>query len=163
MCKKKAKDTKSDDEKTRDVVGPLSSENRIALMAVLRDEWKYRDQTFCLYFWRFIYLSLVVAFLPAFLKATGMEIAIIDKVPLWCFSFLGVLFSGFGMYIGWASTKRMESVNDAYQNILKAFPSDYVPRTFEERTLKPSLNRLLCIVSYSLMIVLAVINMAVTR
>lgn len=105
MCKKKAKDTKSDDEKTRDVVGPLSSENRIALMAVLRDEWKYRDQTFCLYFWRFIYLSLVVAFLPAFLKATGMEIAIIDKVPLWCFSFLGVLFSGFGMYIGWASTK----------------------------------------------------------
>lgn len=74
MCKKKAKDTKSDDEKTRDVVGPLSSENRIALMAVLRDEWKYRDQTFCLYFWRFIYLSLVVTFLPAFLKATGMEI-----------------------------------------------------------------------------------------
>lgn len=162
MCKKKAKDTKSDDEKTRDVVGPLSSENRIALMAVLRDEWKYRDQTFCLYFWRFIYLSLVVTFLPAFLKATGMEIAIIDKVPLWCFSFLGVLFSVFGMYIGWASTKRMESVNDAYQNILKAFPSDYAPRAFKECMLKPSLNRLLCIVSYSLMIVLAAINMVVT-
>lgn len=58
----------------------LSNENCIALMAVPRDEWKYRDQTFFLYFWRSIYLSLVVTFWPAFLKAVYMDFNIIVTI-----------------------------------------------------------------------------------
>lgn len=62
MCKKKRNNTNEDVAEIQAIAETVSAENRIALMAVLRDEWKYRDQTFFLYFWRFIYLSLVVTF-----------------------------------------------------------------------------------------------------
>lgn len=162
MCKKKRNNTNEDVAEIQAIAETVSAENRIALMAVLRDEWKYRDQTFFLYFWRFIYLSLVVTFLPAFLKATHMEIAIIEKLPLWLFSIFGIMFSGFGMYIGLASTERMKNVNDAYGRFLKTFSAGCAPRSLKKSIFKPSLNRLLCIVSYSSMIALAVINIIVT-
>lgn len=33
------------------------SENTIALMALYRQEWEYRDANFYFLFWRFMYLS----------------------------------------------------------------------------------------------------------
>ena len=161
MCKKKAKDTNDDSVEIKDIVETLSSEDRIALMAVLRDEWTHRNQTFFSYFWRFIYLSLVIIFLPTFFEAVMMKPVIVKMMHPGIFSFIGFLFPGFGMYIGLASNARIESVSDAYKRVLKTFPTGCAPRPLEKR-FKPSLNRLRCIVGYGIMMIIAVINMVVT-
>jgi len=50
-----------------------ASENHIALMNLYRDEWKYRDQWFISSFWRLVYLSLIISFLPNFLSAISVK------------------------------------------------------------------------------------------
>ena len=37
-----------------------NAENHIALMALYRDEWKYRDQMFATLLWKFVSLSLII-------------------------------------------------------------------------------------------------------
>lgn len=55
----------------QDKANVIDIENCLALMTLYRDEWKQRDQVFISYFWRFVYLSLVVTFLPNFLEWTA--------------------------------------------------------------------------------------------
>ena len=74
-------------------------ENYLALMNLYRDEWKYRDQWFISTFWRMVYLSLIISFLPNFLAAFSVESELVTKLPVWVFSVLGILCALFGLYI----------------------------------------------------------------
>lgn len=81
-------------------------ENYLALMNLYRDEWKYRDQWFISTFWRMVYLSLIISFLPNFLAAFSVESELVTKLPVWVFSVLGILCALFGLYIMIVENKR---------------------------------------------------------
>lgn len=140
----------------------VSISDRIALLSIYRDDWKYRDQTFMSYFWRLIYLSLIVSFLPNFFEAINVQPDIISKLPSWAFPVAGIICSLFGLYLGLAEIKRISSINEKYHDILKTFAQDYIVEQYSTPFLKVSLNKLLCIVAYSIVIVLALINLGTT-
>ena len=119
-------------EKQRKLYTLQSESDRIALMAIYRDEWKYRDQTFTSYLWRLVYLSLIITFLPNFLDAMNAKLEIIKKFPSWVFPLAGIFCSLLGLYIGLAAIKRIHSIDEAYQNILKGFPADCCVEKYEK-------------------------------
>ena len=68
-----------------------STEDIISLMELYRSEWKFRSQEFVSYFWRFIYLSLIITFLPNFLNAFDVSADIVNLLPNWIFSIFGIV------------------------------------------------------------------------
>ena len=140
----------------------LESENdRIALMAIYRDEWQYRDQTFASYLWRLVYLSLIITFLPNFLDTLDTSPEIVNRFPSWVFPVAGIFCSLLGLYIGLASIKRIRSVDEAYKNLAKHFPADCRVEKYQSPYLKISLNKLLVFCLYGSTIALAVMNLMV--
>ena len=57
-------------------------EQHIVLMTLYRDEWKYRNEWFMSVFWRFVYLSLIITFLPNFLVAVNTESKLVSTLPV---------------------------------------------------------------------------------
>lgn len=135
-----------------------SSEDRLALMTIYRDEWKFRSQEFVSYFWRFLYLSLIITFLPNFLDAINVTASIVFALPAWSFSVFGIVFSIFGLYYGLAENERITNIDNAYRDIEKTLPEEFRVQKIDKWYYKPRLNISLCIVSYSITILLAIIN-----
>lgn len=139
-----------------------SAEDIISLMELYRSEWKFRSQEFVSYFWRFIYLSLIITFLPNFLNAFDVSADIVNLLPNWIFSIFGVAFSLFGLYFGLAENKRITNLDITYKRIAKALPKDARVSNIDEWYYKPRLNISLCIISYGATTILAVVNAIVT-
>ena len=135
-----------------------SSEERLALMTIYRDEWKFRAQEFVSYFWRFLYLSLIITFLPNFLDAINVTANIVVALPAWSFSAFGIVFSIFGLYYGLAENERITNIDNIYRDIEQTLPEEFRVKTIDKWYYKPRLNISLCIVSYSMTILLAIIN-----
>ena len=74
-----------------------STEDIISLMELYRSEWKFRSQEFVSYFWRFIYLSLIITFLPNFLNALMFPQILLTYYPtgFFLFSELHFLYSAY--------------------------------------------------------------------
>lgn len=138
----------------------IGIENHLALMTLYRDEWKHRDQMFVSFFWRFLYLSLVITFLPNFLKAFNIEADIVNALPIWLFSIAGIGCSILGLYLGLAENKRITEVDLAYKKVAASLPHAYQVKKITEKYYAPRLNVLLCWVSYSITIFLAICNFA---
>lgn len=138
-----------------------SVNDKIALMEIYREEWKYRDQTFESYFWRFVYLSLIITFLPDFLKAVGSTPEIMQSFPSWVFPAAGIVCSLLGIYLGFAENRRIRSIDTAYKKLLKSLTKRYLVEEYEKSYLKIRLNLFLCVVVYLITITLAVINLCV--
>lgn len=141
----------------KDLIG---IENHLALMTLYRDEWKHRDQMFVGFFWRFLYLSLIITFLPNFLQAVNVEADIVDTLPVWLFSIAGIGCSILGLYLGLAENKRITKIDLAYKAVATSVPDDYQVKKITEKYYAPRLNILLCWVSYSITILLAICNFA---
>lgn len=137
-----------------------SVSDRIALMAIYRDEWKHRDQTFSMYLWRFVSLSLIITFLPNFLEAAGTRPVIVDKLFPGIFPVLGIFCSCLGCYIGISDVKRIQSIDTAYKNLASVFSELERPKAYRNRLMKLSLNMALCCVLYGVTIALSLVNLA---
>lgn len=135
-----------------------SSEDRLALMTIYREEWKFRSQEFVSYFWRFLYLSLIITFLPNFLDAINVTASIVVALPAWSFSMFGIVFSIFGLYYGLAENERITNIDNIYRDIEQTLPEEFRVHKIDKWYYKPRLNISLCIVSYSMTILLAIIN-----
>lgn len=137
-------------------------ENHIALMTLYRDEWKHRDQMFVNYFWRFLYLSLVITFLPNFLQAININPDVTKILPTWIFSVAGIISSAFGLYLGLAENQRITNIDLAYKKILEDLPLEYRVKPIRKKAFSPRLNILLCVTSYSIIIMLAICNLMIS-
>ena len=135
-----------------------SIEELLSLMTIYRDEWKFRSQEFVSYFWRFLYLSLIITFLPNFLDAINVTASIVYVLPAWLFSTFGIMFSVFGLYFGLAENERITNIDNAYRSIEQLLPKEFRVQKIDKWYYRPRLNICLCIISYSVTIVLAIIN-----
>lgn len=138
------------------------TENKLALMAIYRDEWMHRDDTFIAMFWRLITISLVISFLPNLIVRVGIEHQAIETLPSWLFSSCGILCALFGMYLSLGEAKRIEAIDKAYKNVMNTLPVEYqmitlsnVPRS---RIFRPRLNNIFCISMYLMVCILALAN-----
>lgn len=134
-------------------------EDRIALMKVYRDEWMHRDNGFASFFWKFIYLSLIITFLPNVLEAINTRPDMVTDLPSWIFPVAGVICAVFGIYLGYAENQRIKAIDEAYKGILETLPDEVRVKKFQAPLLKPRLNLVLCSVSYGTVIVLALANL----
>lgn len=140
------------------------SENTIALMALYRQEWEYRDANFYFLFWRFMYLSLIIVFLPNLVNHFGITGIHISKIPTWIFSIIGIACTFVGFYVTYNEEKRIEEIDKAYKKLLNELPKEYqVGSIIEEEKGKKikffsyRTNRVLCC-TYIFVIVLAISN-----
>ena len=136
-----------------------NAENHLVLMNLYRDEWKYRDQWFTSIFWRLVYLSLIITFLPNFLAAFSVESELVTKLPVWAFSVMGILCALFGLYIGIVESKKITYIDCAYRVLEKELPKKYQVKKFKKSPAKLRINNVLCIVIYSVIILLSIVNM----
>lgn len=136
-----------------------NAENHIALMALYRDEWKYRDQMFNTLLWKFVSLSLVVTFLPNFLASIDITSELVSNLAVEIHSMAGIVCSLFGLYIGLSENERITNIDLAYKEVEKAFPQKYCVKEIDKHPSKLRINIVLCIVMYSITILLAIANM----
>lgn len=138
----------------------MSIENRIALMTLYRDEWKYRDQAFASSMWRFVTLSLIITFLPHVLAAGEMVPALAQAVPMWMFPLFGMISSLLGWYLGRADNTRITNIDNVYKTIRHTLPEGCEPDDVKMLIFKPRMNNLLCTVMYGATFILAAANFA---
>lgn len=136
-----------------------NASDRIAFLKLYRDEWEKRDETFRSMFWRFIYLSLIITFLPNVLAAIEVNPEIVEQLPPAAFPIAGIVFSIFGMYYGLAENRRITELDLAYKRVIEAFPEKYLVNKINEVRYRPRLNLMLCYVSYFIIILLALFNL----
>lgn len=136
-----------------------NSENHIALMNLYRDEWKYRDQWFISSFWRLVYLSLVISFLPNFLSAISIKSELAARLPLWVFSMSGIICALFGLYIGIVENKKITYIDRAYRAIENELPEEYQVEKIKNSPAKLRTNNVLCFTIYSIIILLSIVNL----
>ncbi len=123
-------------------------ENYLALMNLYRDEWKYRDQWFISTFWRLVYLSLIISFLPNFLAAFSVESELVTKLPVWVFSVLGILCALFGLYIMIVENKKITYIDNAYRVLENELPKKYRVEKMKKSPAKLRTNNVLCVVIF---------------
>ena len=119
-------------------------ENYLALMNLYRDEWKYRDQWFISTFWRMVYLSLIISFLPNFLAAFSVESELVTKLPVWVFSVLGILCALFGLYIMIVENKKITYIDNAYRVLENELPEKYRVEKMKKSPARLRTNNVLC-------------------
>lgn len=134
-------------------------EDYFALMNLYRDEWKYRDQWFISTFWRLVYLSLIISFLPNFLAAFSVESELVTKLPVWVFSMFGIICALFGMYIMFVESKKISYIDKAYRVLEGELPEKYQVKKIKKSPAKWRTNNVLCFVIFSVIIFLSVVNM----
>ncbi len=133
-------------------------ENYLALMNLYRDEWKYRDQWFISTFWRLVYLSLIISFLPNFLAAFSVESELVTKLPVWVFSVLGILCALFGLYIMIVENKKITYIDNAYRVLENELPKKYRVEKMKKSPAKLRTNNVLCVVIFLVIILLSIVN-----
>lgn len=133
-------------------------ENYLALMNLYRDEWKYRDQWFISTFWRMVYLSLIISFLPNFLAAFSVESELVTKLPVWVFSVLGILCALFGLYIMIVENKKITYIDNAYRVLENELPKKYRVEKMKKSPAKLRTNNVLCVVIFLVIILLSIVN-----
>lgn len=139
------------------------TEQRIALMTLYRDEWKYRDQWFISMFWKLVYISLIITFLPNFLLAVNAESELASMLPTWMYSVAGIACALFGLYIGIVESKKITYIDLAYRRLEKDLPQKYQVEKIGRFPAKLRNNNILCGVIYVIIILLAVANMIYTH
>ena len=127
-------------------------ENYLALMNLYRDEWKYRDQWFISTFWRMVYLSLIISFLPNFLAAFSVESELVTKLPVWVFSVLGILCALFGLYIMIVENKKITYIDNAYRVLENELPEKYRVEKMKKSPARLRTNNVLCVVIFLVII-----------
>ncbi len=133
-------------------------ENYLALMNLYRDEWKYRDQWFISTFWRMVYLSLIISFLPNFLAAFSVESELVTKLPVWVFSVLGILCALFGLYIMIVENKKITYIENAYRVLENELPEKYRVEKMKKSPARLRTNNVLCVVIFLVIILLSIVN-----
>lgn len=133
-------------------------ENYLALMNLYRDEWKYRDQWFISTFWRLVYLSLIISFLPNFLAAFSVESELVTKLPVWVFSVLGILCALFGLYIMIVENKKITYIDNAYRVLENELPKKYRVEKMKKSPARLRTNNVLCVVIFLVIILLSIVN-----
>lgn len=133
-------------------------ENYLALMNLYRDEWKYRDQWFISTFWRMVYLSLIISFLPNFLAAFSVESELVTKLPVWVFSVLGILCALFGLYIMIVENKKITYIDNAYRVLENELPEKYRVEKMKKSPARLRTNNVLCIAIFLVIILLSIVN-----
>lgn len=137
-------------------------ENKLALMAIYRDEWMHRDDAFVAMFWRLITISLVVSFLPNLIVRIGVDHQAIKTLPSWLFSSCGILCALFGMYLSLGEAKRIEAIDKAYKNVMSTLPTEYqmiaLDNLPKSRIFKPRLTNVFCVSMYLIVCILASVN-----
>lgn len=133
-------------------------DNYIDLMNLYRDEWKYRDQWFVSTFWRLVYLSLIISFLPNFLAAVSVESELVVKLPVWVFSVLGIICALFGLYIMIVENKKITYIDNAYRVIEEELPEKYRVEKMKKSPAKWRTNNVLCFVIFPVIILLSIVN-----
>ena len=133
-------------------------ENYLALMNLYRDEWKYRDQWFISTFWRMVYLSLIISFLPNFLAAFSVESELVTKLPVWVFSVLGILCALFGLYIMIVENKKITYIDNAYRVLENELPEKYRVEKMQKSPARLRTNNVLCVVIFLVIILLSIVN-----
>lgn len=133
-------------------------DNYIDLMNLYRDEWKYRDQWFISTFWRLVYLSLIISFLPNFLAAVSVESELVVKLPVWVFSVLGIICALFGLYIMIVENKKITYIDNAYRVIEEELPEKYRVEKMKKSPAKWRTNNVLCFVIFPVIILLSIVN-----
>lgn len=133
-------------------------ENYLALMNLYRDEWKYRDQWFISTFWRLVYLSLIISFLPNFLAAFSVESELVTKLPVWVFSVLGILCALFGLYIMIVENKKITYIDNAYRVLENELPEKYRVEKMKKSPARLRTNNVLCVVIFLVIILLSIVN-----
>ena len=133
-------------------------ENYLALMNLYRDEWKYRDQWFISTFWRMVYLSLIISFLPNFLAAFSVEIELVTKLPVWVFSVVGILCALFGLYIMIVENKKITYIDNAYRVLENELPEKYRVEKMKKSPARLRTNNVLCVVIFLVIILLSIVN-----
>ncbi|RKI79045.1 hypothetical protein D7V83_15970 [bacterium 0.1xD8-71] len=133
-------------------------ENYLALMNLYRDEWKYRDQWFISTFWRMVYLSLIISFLPNFLAAFSVESELVTKLPVWVFSVLGILCALFGLYIMIVENKKITYIDNAYRVLENELPEKYRVEKMKKSPARLRTNNVLCVVIFLVIILLSIVN-----
>ncbi len=136
-----------------------NAENHIALMALYRDEWKYRDQMFATLLWKFVSLSLIITFLPNFLASIDITSELVSNLSVEIHSIAGIVCSLFGLYIGLSENNRITNIDLAYREVEKEFPDEYCVKKIDKHPTKLRINITLCLVMYSITILLAIANM----
>lgn len=136
-----------------------NAEQHIALMALYRDEWKYRDQWFISTFWRLVYLALIIIFLPNFLAAINVQNELVSTLPVWVYSVAGIVCALFGLYIGIVESKKITYIDQAYRRIEKDLPIKYQVEKIEHSPAKLRNNNVLCVTVYAIIILLSIVNM----
>lgn len=135
-------------------------ENILALVAMLKEEWKFRDEHFTSTFWRFAYISLIVTFLPMVIGQ--WEISLVNAVPGYIYSIAGILFSLLGLYICIGLEKRIVALDMTYDRILQELPRQYQIQKLDQlrngKFFKVRLNYVLCISVFSILILLGILN-----
>jgi hypothetical protein len=134
-------------------------EQHIVLMTLYRDEWKYRNEWFMSVFWRFVYLSLIITFLPNFLVAVNTESKLVSTLPIWVHSIAGIICALFGLYIGITESKKITYIDLAYRRIEKDLPLEYQIKKIDNLPVKLRNNNILCITIYTVIILLSITNM----
>lgn len=134
------------------------ADNYIDLMNLYRDEWKYRDQWFISTFWRLVYLSLIISFLPNFLAAVSVESELVVKLPVWVFSVLGIICALFGLYIMIVENKKITYIDNAYRVIEEELPEKYRVEKMKKSPAKWRTNNVLCFVIFPVIILLSIVN-----
>lgn len=138
--------------------GLSNIENHLALMNMYREEWKYRDQWFVTTFWRLVYLSLIISFLPNFLAAFSVKSELVTKLPIWVFSVLGIICALFGLYIMIVENKKIIYIDCAYRVLENDLPEKYQVQKIKKYPAKLRTNTVLCYVIFSVIILLSIVN-----
>lgn len=141
-------------------------ENLLSLMTIYRDEWKHRCEEQRSLFWRFVYISLVVTFLPNLTEKIGASSSLsLLKLPTPIFCAAGILCALFGLLLSLGCTKRIDSVDQAFKRLMDELPVNYRYQPFNlpdqgiwGRLFALKLNPILCIGTYLVVIFLAIVN-----
>ncbi len=140
----------------------LNDSEKISLMNIIRDEWKARDDSLKSIFWKIIYLSLIITFLPNLIETFGVINTPVPKIHEDIFSVAGIICALLGMYFALGESKRIEALDLLYKRIMNMLPDGY--QMIDLKTIKHGaffstrLNTIFCIVPYAVVVFLAIIK-----
>ena len=101
----------------------------------------------------------IITFLPNFLASIDITSELVSNLSVEIHSIAGIVCSLFGLYLGLSENKRITNVDLAYREVEKEFPDEYCVKKIDKHPTKLRINITLCLVMYSITILLAIANM----